>query len=114
MQRPASLPILLVAGSCLIPRIAATAPADPMDESFAQILKLEDRRSTGGGALLGFLDAARPLPVRLRAALAVGRIGAPITTPYDLIGPLRDQVSELRRMAVFALGEMDDSKAAPL
>ncbi|HZI92650.1 MAG TPA: hypothetical protein VFE84_00275, partial [Patescibacteria group bacterium] len=66
--------------------VAPASATDALDQSFAQILKLEDRRSRGGDDLAGFLDKARPLAVRVRAALAVGRIGAPVTTPYDLIG----------------------------
>jgi len=80
----------------------------------ARILEMEDRRSAGAGELAGFLAPSQPLPIRVRAALAAGRIGSPVTTPYDLIGALRDPQPELKRMAVFALGEMDDTKAAPL
>src|SRR5574342_25677 len=91
-----------------------TAPPPDLEPAFVAILKLEDRRSAGGGELRGYLDASQPLAVRVRAALAAGRIGSPVTTPYDLIPALKDRAPELRRMAAFALGEMDDVKAAPL
>ncbi len=93
----------------------AASPAT--DTAFAEILRLEDHRTLGplhGAALLSYLAPGQPKEVRVRAALAVGRIGAPIATPYHLIAAMTDTDPELRRMAVFALGEMDDIKAAPL
>src|SRR5262245_61458648 len=80
------------------PTIIGTAPAQTIgagdaagaetERRFAEILELEDLRSAGDGALLSYLDRAQPLSVRVRAALAIGRIGSPVTTPFDLIGPL--------------------------
>jgi len=90
----------------------AASPAT--ETAYAEILKLEDHRTLGDGVLLSYLAPGQPREVRVRAALAAGRIGAPIATPYHLIAAMTDTEPELRRMAVFALGEMDDIKAAPL
>ncbi len=93
--------------------LACAAPERPAGdhESLSAILKLEDRRSTGGGALQGYLDSTHPLHLRVRAALAIGRIGAPVTGPEDLRDALRDPAPELRRMSAFAIGEIDDAEA---
>src|SRR6267142_681656 len=118
MRARPSIRLNLVVTLCLLASVPASngpiaGPGTPgapgaLDQTFAQILKLEDRRSRGGEELTGFLDKERPLAVRVRAALAVGRISSPVTTPYDLLSALRDNEPELRRMASFALGEMDD------
>src|SRR5262245_1138692 len=84
--------------------VGATGEPAGLEAVFARILQLEDHRSAGAGELAGYLDPARPPAVRVRAALAIGRIGSPVTTPYDLVGALRDRDPELRRMAAFALG----------
>ncbi|HET6373907.1 MAG TPA: HEAT repeat domain-containing protein [Candidatus Polarisedimenticolia bacterium] len=112
----AALPSVIASTPATSPAPAAVgaAASEEVRRSTAEILELEDHRSAGGGSLSGYLDPNRPLVVRVRAALAIGRIGAPVTTPYDLLGALSDKEPELRRMAVFALGEMDDIKAAPL
>jgi len=117
IRRVLVLALMGLAVLLLLPRAGAhgqDSVSFPLDQPFARILELEDRRSTGSGELAGFLSVSHPLPVRVRAALAVGRIGAPVTTPYDLTGALHDAAPELRRMAAFALGEMDDPRAAPL
>ena len=88
--------------------------ADERDVQLAEILKLEDRRSAGGGALKERLAAGQPLETRVRAALAAGRIGAPAVGAEDLRAALADQQPELRRMAAFALGEMDDPGASAM
>ena len=97
-MRPAVLHcLLIVTAGFTLAEPAGTNTSGDMDETFARILRLEDRRSAGGGELRGYLDPSRPLAVRVRAALALGRIGAPVVTPYDLIEPLRDPAPELRR-----------------
>lgn len=98
----------------LLSLTSLTTGGQATDADFARILKLEDQRSDGGGELRAFLEPRRPVAVRIRAALAAGRIGAPVTTPYDLVAASRDRSVELRRAAVFALGEMDDPRASPL
>src|SRR5262245_14389379 len=95
------VPVVLLAGGC------SRAP-DERDVQLAEILKLEDRRSAGGGALVERLASGQPLPTRVRAALAAGRVGAPTVGAEDLREALADPQPELRRMAAFALGEMDD------
>ena len=67
-----------------------------------QILILEDQRSLGGGALLGFLEDLDP-SVRRRATIAAGRIGDPFAIP-SLVPRLKDPVAEVRQGAAFALG----------
>jgi HEAT repeat protein len=109
-MRPASITVLILAGFVSL----ATAGSADLDAEFARILKLEDQRSMGDGALADCLDASRPLELRVRAVLAIGRIGTPVATPYDLLSAVKDPAPELRRMAAFALGEIDDIKAAPL
>jgi cyclophilin family peptidyl-prolyl cis-trans isomerase/HEAT repeat protein len=70
---------------------------------------MEDRRSTGGGALEALLrDPDRG--VRRRAALAAGRIGDPSLVPA-LVGLMNDGELEVRRVAAFALGLAGDRRA---
>ncbi len=115
MDARGALRAAALALSLLIIRGSAPAATEVLlDDLLAEILELEDRRSTGDGRLQDLLRSPQPPAVRARAALALGRIGSPVATPYDLLGALGDESPEVRRMAVFALGEMDDVKGAPL
>jgi cyclophilin family peptidyl-prolyl cis-trans isomerase len=109
-----SLSILMLAAGAVPAADPAPAAGRNLDASFARILEMEDRRSPGDGDLARYLAPGQPPEVRERAALAAGRIGAPPASPYLLLDLLKDRAARLRRMAVFALGEMDDVKAAPL
>src|SRR5262245_2934826 len=113
MRRAVTLATILMV---LLPRLSWGAQGVPreMEDRFAAILALEDRRSAGEGELAGYLSAREPLEVRERAVLAAGRIGSPVVSPYLLLDVLSDKAARLRRMAAFALGEMDDVTAAPL
>jgi cyclophilin family peptidyl-prolyl cis-trans isomerase/HEAT repeat protein len=87
---------------------AAPAPL-PRVARLATVLELEDRRSTGGGALEAFLrDPDRG--VRRRAALAAGRVGDPSLVPA-LVDLMNDGEVEIRRVAAFALGLAGDRRA---
>jgi len=103
---------LLTAG--LLPACGRTVPGADLSPDLARILEMEDRRTLGDGALAAYLDPDMPLPLRVRAALALGRIGSPVAKPVLLSRSVADHSPELRRMAVFALGEMDDPAAVPL
>jgi cyclophilin family peptidyl-prolyl cis-trans isomerase/HEAT repeat protein len=115
-MRPAT--VLLVAGLVLsaAPSGAGRVPsppepriAAPTVDSFASILRLEDRRELGGD-LFKFLASADPV-IRARAAVAAGRIGD--TRAIDpLAALLRDRDGSVRAAAAFALGEIEDSAAA--
>lgn len=81
----------------------------PLDVE-VQILKAEDLRIYDDG-LAAKLDHAMPT-VRVRAALAAGRIGDSKALPALLVLAKADKNIEVRRMAVFALGETEADAAA--
>jgi cyclophilin family peptidyl-prolyl cis-trans isomerase/HEAT repeat protein len=76
----------------------------------ARIIQLEDERNLNGDELTGLLKHASAA-VRERAALAIGRIGD--KRGADALIELfnQDQDINVRAMAAFALGEMEDAKA---
>lgn len=82
-------------------------------KALRKIAHLEDARDAGNGMLLGL--AAHPsAAVRERAAQALGRLpldlhGAPVTEA--LVQLLGDRKEEVRRAAVFALGQRKDPQA---
>ena len=86
---------------------------DPTLTTSAEILRLEDRRSMGDGALTRLL-ATSDREVRIRAALALGRIGTPPAHASDLAGTLADTDTGIRAMGIFALGEMGDPNAVAM
>ncbi len=79
-------------------------------EIHARIIQLEDERNLNGGELTGLLKHASSA-VRERAALAIGRIGD--KRGADALVELfnQDRDINVRAMAAFALGEMEDAKA---
>ena len=99
--------------------LAGAAACAPRAEREAQlptqveILRLEDRRSTGDG-ILQRLAASGDSDLRIRAALALGRIGAPGAHAGDLAASLADPEPAIRSGAAFALGEMGDPNAVAL
>lgn len=105
----AILPAVILMATLLFFGLTRAVRADPIDDARREILSLEDRRSSED-ALHGFLRAEAP-EIRARAALAVGRIGEAGDVPR-LAPLLRDPQVEVRRMAAFALGEIEDSTAA--
>ncbi|MGH9868791.1 MAG: HEAT repeat domain-containing protein [Candidatus Polarisedimenticolia bacterium] len=114
MRRAVTLASVLLLFLSHAPSWGAQGVPREMEERFAAILALEDRRSAGDGELAGYLSPKQPIEVRERATLAAGRIGSPAVSPYLLLDVLADKAAGLRRMAAFALGEMDDVTAAPL
>src|SRR5262245_44840829 len=76
----------------------------------ARIIQLEDERNLNGDELTGLLKRASAA-VRERAALAIGRIGD--KRGADALIELfnHDLDINVRAMAAFALGEMEDAKA---
>jgi len=77
-------------------------------ETFARLLRMEDRRSYEG--LLTGRAAVSPDPwLRSRAALAAGRLRDPEATPY-LPVLLQDPEPTVRRAAAFAAGISGDSR----
>jgi HEAT repeat protein/cyclophilin family peptidyl-prolyl cis-trans isomerase len=101
----AALPWLL--GAAPVPPPAE--PAATRGEKMVRILRLEDSRSVGDGALDRLLaDGDRG--VRRRAALAAGRIGDPALAP-TLVNLMNDAEPEVRQMSAFALGLIGDPVA---
>ncbi len=76
----------------------------------ARILQLEDERNLNGDELTKLLKHAAPA-VRQRAALAIGRIGDQRATTKLIETFNQDQTAEVRAMAAFALGELEDKAA---
>src|SRR3990172_1161680 len=85
----------------------APAPVDvPSTEArLARAMKLEDERSTGDGELALLLQDLDDR-VRARAALALGRLGAP-SASSRLAPLLSDPSAYVRATAAFALGILD-------
>jgi cyclophilin family peptidyl-prolyl cis-trans isomerase/HEAT repeat protein len=106
--------VLVAVGTAVAPAFGAkkappAPPPPPRISKLATILELEDRRSTGGGALEALLrDPDRG--VRRRAALAAGRVADPALVP-PLVDLMNDGEVEVRRVAAFALGLAADRRA---
>lgn len=91
--------------------INSTATAQIIPPSLhARIIQLEDERNLNGDELAKLLKHASP-KVRERAALAIGRIGDKRDTDALIELFNQDQDTNVRAMAAFALGEMEDVKA---
>ena len=91
---------------------SATALAQSIPPTLhARIIQLEDERNLNGDELAKLLKHASP-KVRERAALAIGRIGDKRGTDALIELFNQDQDANVRAMAAFALGEMEDAKAA--
>lgn len=102
--------IVLTLIICLV-AVAAVSMAQPLSIGLqARILQLEDARNPGGTELTGLLKSPSAV-VRERAALALGRIGDRQSTPALIEMLQRDRVDAPRRMAAFALGEIEDPAA---
>jgi deoxyhypusine monooxygenase len=92
--------------------LAANQPRDSKPDVYIRILQLEDARSLGNGELETLLQ--HPLAeVRVRATLALGRIGDKRATPALLKALAAARTPRLRLITVFALGEMEDAQAVP-
>ena len=78
---------------------------------YTRILQLEDARSLGDGELEAMLQHKSP-EVRYRAALAIGRIGNKRGTEILLKALDAATTDRMRTIIVFALGEIEDTKAA--
>jgi HEAT repeat protein len=72
------------------------------DQKFARLMMLEDQRSLGEGEVLTRLDDPSPR-IRLRAAVALGRIGSP-AGEAPLVALLSDSDPDMRASAAFSLG----------
>jgi cyclophilin family peptidyl-prolyl cis-trans isomerase/HEAT repeat protein len=87
-------------------RPSATIPP----EIHARVIQLEDERNLNGDELTGLLKHASAA-VRERAALAIGRIGDKRGSDALIELFNQDRDMNVRAMAAFALGEMEDAKA---
>ena len=130
--------VLLISGALLISACATAPPPPPPSVSFEQkmawILQMEDQRilslplppppviakpTRGKGVPppsavpdLTKLAADPEARVRLRAALAIGRVGLKEGSP-SLIKLLADPDPEVRQAAAFALGLIGDAASGP-
>ncbi|MGH9753742.1 MAG: HEAT repeat domain-containing protein [Blastocatellia bacterium] len=105
--------IVFAVGASVDERAKRTSEAIPPN-IHARIIQLEDERNLNGDELTGLLKHASAA-VRERAALAIGRIGD--KRGADALIELfnQDRDINVRAVAAFALGEMEDAKAiAPL
>ena len=75
------------------------------DQKFARLMMLEDERSLGAGEVVTRLSDPSPR-IRLRANLALGRIGSPAGEPH-LVAKLSDSDSDMRAVAAFCLGLLE-------
>ena len=89
--------------------LAGPAQSEPRAFKMARLLSLEDRRTTGEGALDRYLHDPDK-GVRRRAALAAGRIGDPAAVA-PLLELMNDSEAEIRQMTAFALGLLADRRA---
>lgn len=95
----------------LVAHIALATSPPPSPDVYTRILQLEDARSLGEGELEALLQHKLP-EVRYRAALAMGRIGDKRGTDALLKALDTAKTIRLRTITVFALGEIEDAKAA--
>jgi cyclophilin family peptidyl-prolyl cis-trans isomerase/HEAT repeat protein len=110
--------LLVLAAACgPAPALVAPGPLEqpqPLSEeaivALSAIMRLEDRREFVDEAFRGWLAHPDPV-VRSRAALGLGRIGAPGAVPL-LSHALHDPVAGVRADAAFALGQLADTSAA--
>ena len=75
------------------------------DQKFARLMMLEDERSLGAGEVVTRLSDPSPR-IRLRATLALGRIGSTAGEPY-LVATLSDSDPDMRAVAAFSLGLLE-------
>ena len=85
-------------------------PAQIQTSMLVQIVKAEDERRFD--AVLENLMKSPNAQIRARAALAAGRIGADAAVPFLASLLAADTSPEVRRMAAFALGEIESIKGA--
>jgi cyclophilin family peptidyl-prolyl cis-trans isomerase/HEAT repeat protein len=113
-------PLLLAFGACSLPaahqQAVPTPPAQPaaVQDPLSSIQRYEAARSDGEG-FLQFQIARGEEPVRVRAAVALGRLpfpeqGASVSTA--LVGGLDDISPRVRAAAAFALGMRGDPATA--
>ncbi|MDQ2679434.1 MAG: peptidylprolyl isomerase [Candidatus Eremiobacteraeota bacterium] len=94
--------------------IAGWAPTNAQASGapdFRTIVRLEQGRSLGNGALAGFLQERDPI-VAARAALAIGRTKQRAGIPL-LRAHLADRNAGVRAMSVYGLGLLADAATAP-
>ena len=99
--------VLLLIAQTIWAGIKAPAP-----DIYTRIIQLEDARSLGEGELEAWLQHKLPA-VRSRAALAIGRIGDKRGTDALLKALDAATTNKMRLVIAFALGEIEDAKAAP-
>ena len=75
------------------------------DQKFARLMMLEDERSLGAGEVVTRLSDPSPR-IRLRAVVALGRIGSPAGEPH-LVTTLLDSDPDMRAVAAFSLGILE-------
>lgn len=80
------------------------------DQKVARLMMLEDERSLGFGEVLTRLDDSSP-QIQRRAALALGRIGAP-ESAAPLVALLSDPDADMRSTAAFSLGLLEGPLSA--
>lgn len=108
MLQRISLPFL-TASTLLVFITGAIAQVQIPVSTHAAILKAEDARRYD--QTLADLMKSPNAAVRMRAALAAGRIGNDTALPA-LIALLRDRSVSVREMAAFAIGEIESAQAA--
>lgn len=105
------LSLIYLCGWLLTAQIIFASGKTTAPDVYTRIIQLEDARSLGEGELAALLQHKLP-EVRSRAALAIGRIGDKRGTDALLKALDAARISRLRLIIVFALGEMEDIKAA--
>ncbi len=100
---------LMLISSGLLLLAAAPALSVPNPADLKAIAEVEDRRAPNDSRFITWLKSPEPA-VRARAALALGRIGAPASLPL-LETALKDAAPQVRAQACFAVGLVADSSA---
>lgn len=100
---------IIVALSLVFTSFAVTASAQEKTDALIGIMKAEDSRRFGDEVAKHLTSQDRAL--RVRAALAAGRIGDEAALP-GLVKLLSDPDTEVAAMAAFGLGEIESAKAS--
>ena len=94
------------------PAARRTVLDEPAIASLAELLRMEDERAIEPSRVEALLGA-EPAEVRVRAALAAGRVADRAALPA-LLAALDDPEPDVRASVAFALGELGDTSAVTL